>query len=210
MEAARRPFDLSRGPLLRMTLLYVGWESHILLLVFHHIISDLWSLGIFIRELTSIYGSFQSGQALVLPELSIQYADYAAWQREEMRGERLEREIEHWRRELSEVPTNLDLPADRLRPPVMRYRGARLPLRQPVCRLRELAQGEEATVFMALLAAYGVLLARFGGQEVLAVGSPVANRPRVELEGLIGFFINMLVLKISASDSDNKLMFNSK
>jgi len=198
IEASRRPFDLNRGPLLRMTLLQLRAESHVLLLVFHHIISDLWSLGVLIRELTLVYSALESSRPVVLPELPIQYTDYALWQRERLQGDRLEREIEHWRRELAAVPAVLELPVDYLRPPVMRYRGARLSIQQPAERtraLKELAQRCEATLFMALLAAYGVLLARFGGQEILAVGSPVANRPRVELEGLVGFFINMLVLR---------------
>jgi non-ribosomal peptide synthetase component F len=198
IEASRRSFDLSQGPLLRMTLLHLAAESHILLLVFHHIISDLWSLGVLMRELTLIYSALQSSRAPVLPELPIQYADYAIWQREKLQGDLLEREIAHWRRELAAVPAVLELPADHPRPPVMGYHGARLSIGQLADRtrtLKELAQRCEVTLFMALLAAYSVLLARFSGQAVLAVGSPVAARPRIELKGLIGFFINMLVLR---------------
>jgi non-ribosomal peptide synthetase component F len=202
IDESRLPFELGKGPLLRMTLLRLPGESSILLLIFHHIISDLWSLGVFIRELTTIYSALQSGRAATLPELRIQYADYAAWQREELQGERLEREVEHWRRELAGAPTSLELPADHLRPPVMHYRGTRLPAKQPAARLnalKELAQKEGVTLFMALLAAYSVLLARLSRQEDLTIGSPVANRSRVELEGLIGFFINMVVLRMDLS-----------
>lgn len=195
---AARPFDLARGPLLRRALLRVAEERLILSLVFHHIVSDLWSVGVFIREMTAVYTSLEEARAAPLPGLPIQYGDYAAWQREQLRGERLQREIEHWRRELAGAPTSLDLATDRPRPPVLEPRGAALPWQLPaasVGSLRQLGDEGGATLFMTMLAAYSVLLARFSGQEDLLVGSPVANRPLVELEGLIGFFVNLLVLR---------------
>jgi non-ribosomal peptide synthase protein (TIGR01720 family) len=195
---ASRLFDLGRGPLLRPLLLRLAEDRHVLSLVFHHIISDLWSLGVFIREMTVVYASLETGGP-ALPELPVQYPDYAAWQREQLRGESLDREIAHWKRELEGAPASLDLPTDHPRPPVLGDRGAWLPWRLPVSpadRLRALGQARGATLFMTMLAAYSVLLARFSGQDDLVIGSPVANRPRVELEGLIGFFINLLVLRV--------------
>ncbi len=197
-QQAREGFDLRRGPLLRTTLARYSPESHVLLLIFHHIISDLWSLGVFIRELTQIYSSLRHGRTPVLPALPIQYADFSVWQRQRLQGEVLQQEIAHWKEVLQGAPAYVELPVDRPRPPVMAFQGARVDWKLPSQTSRELkalGQAEEATLFMTLLAAYSLLLARYSFQKDLVIGSPVANRSRIEIEGLIGFFINMLVLR---------------
>ncbi|HVR95060.1 MAG TPA: amino acid adenylation domain-containing protein, partial [Thermoanaerobaculia bacterium] len=187
---AVRPFDLARGPLLRGGLLRLAGEEHVLALTVHHIVSDGWSMGILIRELAARPSS--------LPELPVQYADFAVWQRSWLQGEVLEREIAFWRAQLDGLPPLLDLPADRPRPAAQSFRGASRPVRWPAGlarRAEALARREGATLFMVLLAAFQTLLARYSGQDDLAVGSPVAGRNREEIEGLIGFFVNTLVLR---------------
>ena len=197
-EAARQPFDLSRGPLLRVMLLKLGERDHVLLLTMHHIISDGWSINIFVHEMAALYGAFSSGRPSPLPELPIQYADFACWQREAMKGERLQSRIEFWKRKLGGDLPLLQLSTDRPRPAVQTYRGAGLSRSLPGEigeDLKALALQEGATLFMVLLAAFQVLLYRYTGQEDLCVGTPVANRDRAELEGLIGFFVNTLALR---------------
>ena len=198
---ARQPFDLEAGPLLRAQLLRLAPEEHLLLLNVHHIISDGWSAGIFERELSSAYNAFVSGRELRLPELPIQYADYALWQREWLQGEVLEAQLAYWKAQLADLPT-LTLPTDRPRPAVMSYRGARaaFDLPEPLSHsLKALGRREGATLFMTLLAAFQVLLYRYSGQEDIAVGAPIAGRRRSELEPLIGFFANTLVLRVDLS-----------
>ncbi|HEY2737200.1 MAG TPA: condensation domain-containing protein, partial [Thermoanaerobaculia bacterium] len=203
-EEAGRPFDLARGPLLRGVLLRLGEEDHAVALTMHHIASDGWSLGILVREVVALYAAFAAGQPSPLPELPVQYADFAVWQRSWLRGEVLEGEIAYWRRQLAGLPPLLDLPTDRPRPAIQSYRGASRPLLLPAALVRQseaLARSEGATLFMVLLAAFQALLARTSGQDDLAVGSPVAGRNRMETEGLIGFFINTLVLRGDLSEA---------
>jgi amino acid adenylation domain-containing protein len=196
-EMAQRPFDLAGGPLLRTALLRRGLDDYVFLLVMHHIISDGSSLGIFWRELVTLYNAFYLGRPCPLPDLQIQYADFAVWQRERLQGDKLAELISYWKQQLSGM-TPLQLPTDRPRPPVMSYRGAyqEIVLPGPLTRaLRAFSQREGATLFMTLFAAFTVLLHRYTGQDDIVVGSYVAGRDRTELEGLIGFFINTLVLR---------------
>ncbi|HEV7509092.1 MAG TPA: non-ribosomal peptide synthase/polyketide synthase [Thermoanaerobaculia bacterium] len=195
---SRRPFDIARGPLLRAVLLRLGPADHALLLTLHHIVSDLWSLGVLMREVTALYGSALDGAPSPLPELGIQYADFAAWQRRLLSGERLERQIGYWRWQLQGLPAALDLPTDHPRPAVMTASGAQRPFRLDgalSARVGALARNEGATTFMVLASALLALLARLSGQQDLAIGAPIANRNRLETEGLIGFFVNTLVLR---------------
>lgn len=197
-QEALRPFDLASGPLLRAALVQLADADFLLLLTMHHIVSDAWSMTVLLRELGLLYDAFASGRTAHLPDLPIQYADYAAWQRRHLSGENLARHLAYWRTRLAGAPPVLELPADRPRPPVQSLRGG---LRQfeiaagVAKRLRALAQAEGATMFMALLAAFKVLLMRLTGQPDVVVGTVMANRGRAELEGLIGFFVNTLVLR---------------
>jgi amino acid adenylation domain-containing protein/FkbM family methyltransferase len=190
-------FDLARGPLLRAALLALRPDHHALVVNMHHIVSDGWSMGVFLRELAALYEAFGSGRPSPLPELPVQYADFAHWQRQWLAGDVLESQLDYWRSRLAEAPAVLRLPTDRPRPPVQSHRGAvhtfDLPARL-VTDLRELSQREGVTPFMTLLAAYQTLLHRYTGDERLVVASSIANRNRVEIEGLIGFFVNMLPL----------------
>ncbi len=199
---AQTPFDLQRGPLLRVTLLRLGDEEHALLLNIHHIISDAWSAGVLVRELAECYRSEVSGAAAHLPELPLQYADYAVWQREWLRGEALERQLAYWQQKLGRGPAALELPADRPRPAAQTFAGdLRIRPLSPrlLAALKALSRQENATLFMTLLAAFKVLLYRYTGQTDIAVGSPIANRTRSELEGVIGFFVNTQVLRSDLS-----------
>ena len=200
-QAAQEPFDLSHGPLLRLILLRLAQDDHVLLLNIHHIVVDGWSLGIFIRELALLYEAYLAGRSSPLPPLPFQYADYALWQREEITGELLEIQLAWWRQELSGaiVP---ELPTDYLRPRVQTFRGAKkfiLLSPELLEQLRTLARKENATVFMVLLAALKVLLYRYTGQTDISIGTPVAGRSEQELEPLIGFFVNTLVLRTQAA-----------
>ncbi|HYO16010.1 MAG TPA: amino acid adenylation domain-containing protein, partial [Thermoanaerobaculia bacterium] len=198
-EEARRPFDLERGPLLRLTLLRLGPGEHRLALTMHHIVSDGWSTALFLRELAVLYRRFATGDPAALPDLPVQYADFALWQRARLEGERLEALIAHWKAELAGAPALLELPTDRPRPMVQSYRGAQVELDLPpdlAAGLRDLARRSGATLFMALLAAFGALFARFTGRRDVVLGSPVAGRNRSEIEDLIGFFVNNLVLRL--------------
>ncbi|HEY2739970.1 MAG TPA: amino acid adenylation domain-containing protein, partial [Thermoanaerobaculia bacterium] len=197
-EEAGRPFDLSRGPLLRALLLRLAEGDNVTALTMHHVASDGWSMGILVREVAALYAAFAAGRPSPLPELATQYADFAVWQHSWLRGEHLENEISYWRRQLAHLPPRLELPTDRPRPAVQSLRGAVRPVRLPAELTRQaqaLSRHEGATLFMLLLAGFQVLLARTSGQQDLAVGSPVAGRNRVEIEGLIGFFVNTLVLR---------------
>ncbi|MFP2912986.1 condensation domain-containing protein, partial [Pyxidicoccus sp. 3LFB2] len=197
-EEASQPFDLTRGPLLRTTLLRLGEREHVLLLNMHHVVSDGWSLGVLIREMAALYEGFLSGHEVALPELPIQYADYASWQRGWLQGEVLEKQLAYWRQQLTGAPESLELPTDRPRPVVQSFRGAQQSValsRELSEALKLLAQREGVTPFMALLAAWQVLLSRYSGQDDFSVGSPIAGRTRGETEGLIGFFVNTLVLR---------------
>ncbi|HVO09743.1 MAG TPA: condensation domain-containing protein, partial [Vicinamibacteria bacterium] len=193
---ARRPFDLARGPYLRLELVRAAADDHALLLALHHAVADGLSLGIFVRELRALYAAFREGRPSPLPDLPVQYGDFAAWQRERLQGETLQGHLDYWRGLLRDVPT-LELPTDRPRPPVQSFHGDRRSLLMSpalVDSLRALARGEGTTLFVVLLAAFQVLLHRYTRQPRLAVGSPIAGRTRSELESLIGFFANTLVL----------------
>ncbi|MBZ4423371.1 condensation domain-containing protein, partial [Myxococcus sp. RHSTA-1-4] len=197
-EESQRPFDLARGPLLRATLLRLDAADHVLLLTMHHIVSDGWSMSILVRELTGFYGAFTSGRTLTLPELPVQYADFASWQRGWLQGEALDAQLAWWREQLNGAAPYLDLPTDRPRPAVSAHRGELLPIRltgELSERMRELCRQEGATPFMLLLAAFQVLLSRYSGQSDFSVGSTIAGRNRAETEALIGFFVNNLVLR---------------
>src|SRR6185295_3699922 len=199
---ARRSFDLERGPLWRLRLLRLAEEDHVVLLNMHHIISDGWSIGVFIHELAVRYCAFARGEESPLPPLPVQYADFTVWQRAWLAGDVLAAQLAWWRQRLGGALPVLELPLDRPRPPLQTFRGARLPLAVPaelVERLRGLAGGRGATLFMVLLAAFKTLLRRYTGQEDLLVGAPIAGRNRSELEGLIGFFVNTLVLRTDLS-----------
>jgi amino acid adenylation domain-containing protein len=202
LDEARRPFDLSKGPLMRTTLVRLSEDEHIALFTMHHIVSDAWSTGVLVKEVVRLYESFVAGEASTLPELPVQYADFAAWQREHLAGEALELHLEYWRRQFAVQPAPLELPTDYERPQAQSFRGASRPVnlsRATLERLRELSRREGVTLFMTLLAAYKTLLHRYTGQDDIAVGSPIANRSRAELEGLIGCFINTLALRTDLS-----------
>ena len=197
-EESQRPLDLSAGPLFRAALVQLSQEEHILVVVMHHIITDGWSLGVFTRELEALYAAFSEGKPSPLPDLPVQYADYAAWQRERLQGEVLEGQVAYWKEQLAGELTQLQLPTDRPRPAVQTHRGARHGFDLPkglAEKINNLSRQQGVTLFMTLLAAFKVLLYRYTGQTDFAVGSPIANRTRSELEGLIGFFVNTLVLR---------------
>ncbi|HST58686.1 MAG TPA: condensation domain-containing protein, partial [Longimicrobium sp.] len=198
MEEALRPFDLAAGPLLRSTLVRMADEDHGLLFTLHHVISDGWSTAILGREVAELYGAFTEGRAPSLPELPVQYADYAAWQRAWMQGVVLEAQLAYWRRRLAGAPPALDLPTDRPRPALAGAAGSRVRFtlgRATSDALRALARAEGATLFMTLLAGWQALLSRYAGQADVVVGTPVAGRGRGETQGLIGFFVNTLVMR---------------
>ncbi|MDQ3805730.1 MAG: condensation domain-containing protein, partial [Acidobacteriota bacterium] len=199
---ARRPFDLASGPLLRVSLIKLAADSHVLLLTMHHVVSDGWSLGVMLRELSALLGSFAAGLPSPLPELSIQYADFAHWQRRCLTPEVLGPQLSYWSRQLSDAPPVLELPTSRPRPSVQRTDGAtRSVSLSPAltAALKALSRQEGTTLFMTLLAAFKVLLNRYSGQHDISVGSPVAGRHRGETEDLIGFFVNTLVLRTDLS-----------
>ncbi|NPC86979.1 AMP-binding protein, partial [Pyxidicoccus fallax] len=195
---ARRPFDLERGPLLRATLLKLDAQEHVLLLTMHHIVSDGWSMGVLVREVGLLYAAFCEGQPSPLPALTVQYADYAMWQREWLQGKELERHLSFWKEQLAGAALALELPTDRPRPPEQTFRGATLPVKLPrelSEALKALCQREGVTPFMLLLAAFQVVLHRYSGQEAFCIGTPMAGRDQAQLEGLIGFFVNTLALR---------------
>ncbi|HEX8352972.1 MAG TPA: condensation domain-containing protein, partial [Pyrinomonadaceae bacterium] len=197
-EEARLPFDLGRGPVLRSLLLRLSDAEHVVLFTMHHIVSDAWSMGVLVREIAALYEAYARGEESPLPELPIQYADFAAWQRGWLQGEVLEEQLSYWRKQLAGSSPVLELPTDRPLPAVRSLRGALETFRlSPALseRLRELSRASGVTLFMTLLAAFQVLLARYSRQDDVNVGTVVAGRDREETEGLIGFFINTLVLR---------------
>ncbi|HLL48505.1 MAG TPA: amino acid adenylation domain-containing protein, partial [Longimicrobiaceae bacterium] len=201
-EGTARPFDLAAGPLFRASLLRLGAEEHVLLLSQHHVVSDGWSMGVLYRELSALYEAYREGRTSPLPELPVQYADYAVWQREQLEGEALERQLRYWRERLAGAPELLELPTDHPRPPVQTYRGATVPVElspELLERLQALGRSEGATLYMTLLGAFQVLLSKYSGSEDVVVGSPIAGRTRKEVEELIGFFVNTLVLRTDLS-----------
>src|SRR5262245_34210001 len=197
----RKSFRLTEGPLFRVLLLRLGPKDHVLVVVMHHIISDDWSMAVLVREVAQLYGAFQAGRPSPLISLPIQYADYAAWQRRQLQGEKLERLLDYWRPRLHDLP-QLDLPVDRPAPPGGRQAGESETLQVPpelADRLRDVARQEGATLYMILLAALQVLLGRYSGQEDFAIGSPTAGRLGKETENLVGIFVNTLVVRADLS-----------
>jgi amino acid adenylation domain-containing protein len=202
MEQAREPFDLSQGPLLRVMLLRLGEDHHVLVLTMHHIVSDGWSRGVFYRELSLLYQAYIQSKPSPLPELPIQYGDFAVWQRQWLQGEVLESQLSYWKKQLQGAPALLNLPSDRPRPAVQSHRGASqsVELSEELTRsLKALSAQQGVTLFMTLLAAFLTLLHRYTGQSDIVIGSPIANRNRAEIESLIGFFVNTLVLRTDLS-----------
>ena len=197
-DEAHRPFDLEKDPLIRAALLHLEDEDHVLLLTMHHVVSDGWSMSVFFRELAALYEAYSNDRQSPLPELAIQYPDFASWQRGWLDGEVLESQLSYWRQRLKDAPMVLQLPTDKPRPAVQTFHGKResffLP-QETEKSLRSFSQKEGATLFMTLFAAFNTLLYRYSGQEDILVGSPIANRNRDEIEGLIGFFVNTLVLR---------------
>src|SRR5579884_283942 len=199
-EELERPFHLEREMPWRTVLLQLDEQEHVSLTIMHHIITDGWSAEVFVKEIGVLYSSFAAGQTPPLPELKLQHADYARWQRRELESGRLDRQLAYWKRQLSGDLPILELPADHPRPAVSTYRGKRLPLRLPLSLSQELSalsRQEGVTLFMTLLAAFQVLLYRYSGQEDLLIGTPIAGRTRPEFEGLLGCFVNTLVLRTS-------------
>ncbi|MGA2411929.1 MAG: amino acid adenylation domain-containing protein, partial [Candidatus Binataceae bacterium] len=199
---ARRPFDLTEGPLVRATVLRLDENEHVGLLMMHHIVSDGWSTGILIREMAVLYDAFCSGRPASLPDLPIQYADFADWQRHWLESGALETQLSYWKQRLSGASPLLDLPTDHSRPAVQAFRGAHQSLRLPKNmsdRLKTLSRQQSTTLFMTLIAAFNILLHYYTGEDDILVGTPIANRNRIEIESLIGFFVNTLVLRTDLS-----------
>ncbi|HEX8274264.1 MAG TPA: non-ribosomal peptide synthase/polyketide synthase [Longimicrobiaceae bacterium] len=201
-EEALRPFDLARGPLLRGTLLRLGPEYHVLLFTLHHIVSDGWSMEVLVDEVSALYAALSRGEEPELPELEVQYADFAIWQREQLRDETLEEELAWWRGQLAGAPPLLEVPTDRPRAAGQSPRAARHEFTlapETAAGLRALSRQQGATLFMTLLAGWQALLSSYSGQDDVVVGTPVAGRTQRELEGLIGFFVNMLCMRADLS-----------
>lgn len=197
-----RPFDLVCGPVFRFTLMKLNAEVHILFFTLHHIVSDGWSIGVLIRELAKLYEEFSTGKPSSLDELPIQYADFAAWQKEHISGGTLETQLAYWKKRIGNNPPVLNLPCDRARPALQTFRGAchRILLPAELTeRLNSLSRSERKSLFAILLAAFNVLLSRYSGQQDIVVGTPIANRDRPELEGLIGLLLNTLVFRADLS-----------
>jgi amino acid adenylation domain-containing protein len=197
-EEGKKPFDLSNGPLLRCLLVRLAEQNHILLLVLHHIITDGWSISILFKDLTACYAAFTRNETPALPDLPVQYADYAQWQREYVKDDVLARQIEYWKDRLASAQSVLDLPTDRTRPPIASWHGAT----EEICldgatlaKLKSLAQAENSTLFMLSMAAFQALLWRYTRQENILVGTPVAARNEVEFENMVGLFVNTLVFR---------------
>src|SRR6266508_4149848 len=196
---AERPFDLQRGPLIRGTLVRVDAAEHVVLLTLHHIVTDGWSASILERELRAIYEAFSAGRPSPLPDLPVQYADFAVWQRRHLSGPRLESQRAWWKDTLAGAPAVLNLPADRARPTVHSFRGASLPFRIPasvMAGLKRRCQQSQATLFMGALAVFAALLHRYTGQDDIVIGTPVAGRAHPSLEHVVGLFVNTVVVRI--------------
>lgn len=201
-EEAKKPFHLAKEPLVRASLLRLSQEEHVLLVTMHHIITDGWSCGVFLRELSTLYAAFSTNQASGLPNLPIQYADFAIWQRDRIQGEFLATQLNYWKQQLKGDLPVLQLPTDRPRRAVTTFTGAKQYFTFSIAltdALRQLSQREDTTLFMSLLAAFNILLYRYTDQEDILIGSPIANRNRAELEGMLGLFVNTLVLRNNLS-----------
>lgn len=208
---SQKPFNLRQAPLLRVTLLHLEEQFHILVLAIHHIISDGWSMGILIRELSTLYQAFSSGEPNPLPPLSIQYADFAHWQRKWLQGDVLSKQLNYWKAQLTDAPRLLELPTDHPRPPVQTFQGRRQRIQlsaELTQKLKTLSQQSKATLFMTLLAAFATLLYRYSSQVDIVIGSPIANRNHIQIDSLIGFFVNTLALRINldGNPSFNELL----
>ncbi|EMF8048869.1 amino acid adenylation domain-containing protein [Serratia marcescens] len=202
-QAATQPFDLTQGPLVRAALIRLSDEEHLFLLTCHHIISDGWSTGILLRELGALYGALRRGDADPLPPLTLQYPDYAAWQRRYLTPERLAAQAQYWRETLIGAPALLTLPTDRPRPTVQSFSGGEVPIAidaELTQALRQFSRQHGGTLFMTVLAAWSLVLARMAGQQELVIGTPEANRGRLETESLVGFFVSTLALRIDLRD----------
>ncbi|WP_262946482.1 non-ribosomal peptide synthetase, partial [Xenorhabdus indica] len=198
------PFNFTQGPLVRGQLLQLTDEEHVLLLTLHHIIADGWSVGVLVHELGTIYQATLEGHDEPLPPLPIQYADYAAWQHDWLQGNILAVQRDFWCRQLADAPTLLALPTDRPRPAVQTYRGSQVSFELDaalLASLKQLGQHHNTTLFMTLLAAWSIVLSRLSGQDDIVIGTPVTNRPHHKLEGLIGFFVNTLALRVTLNDN---------
>ncbi|MDX7987526.1 amino acid adenylation domain-containing protein, partial [Xenorhabdus sp. 12] len=203
---AQTPFDFAHGPLIRGHLLQLADEEHVLLLTQHHIISDGWSMGVLMHELSVLYRAALSRQDASLPALPVQYADYAVWQRNRLQETLLAAQSDFWRTQLAGAPALLALPTDRPRPTTQSFIGGRVPIHfdaDLLTSLKALGQRHNATLFMTLLSAWSIVLARLSGQDDIVIGTPVANRPHHELEGMIGFFVNTLALRVTLHDRFN-------
>ncbi|MEH2355882.1 non-ribosomal peptide synthetase [Nostoc sp.] len=197
-QQVTQPFDLAKGTLIRATLVVLSQTEHVLLVCMHHVVSDGWSMGVFIQELAALYNAYAQGQPSPLAPLPIQYADFAIWQRQWLQGEVLQSQLSYWQQQLKDAPALLSLPTDRPRPAEQTYHGTHLEFAlsfELTSKLTKLSQEQGCTLFMTLLAAFDTLLYRYTGTEDILVGSPIANRDRSEIEGLIGFFVNTLVMR---------------
>ncbi|HEY0366998.1 MAG TPA: condensation domain-containing protein, partial [Pyrinomonadaceae bacterium] len=197
-EESRGVFNLSEGPLFRATLLRLGHEEHVMLLTMHHIVSDEWSMGVLVREIATAYDAYANDKEPMLADLPIQYVDYAAWQRDWLQGEVLQKQVSYWREQLAGGPAMLELPTDHPRPAIRSFQGKTLSFSLSVElteALKQLSRNEGVTLFMLLTAAFQTLLHRHSQQQQITIGTPVAGRTRTEIEPLIGFFINTLVLR---------------
>ncbi|MDZ7967789.1 MAG: amino acid adenylation domain-containing protein [Nostoc sp. DedSLP03] len=199
-QQVTQPFDLAKEALIRAILVVLNETEHVLLVCMHHVVSDGWSMGVFVQELAALYDAYAQGQPSTLAPLAIQYADFAIWQRNWLQGEVLQSQLNYWRQQLQDAPALLSLPTDRPRPAVQTYNGTHQEFVLSVeltDKLSKLSQEQGVTLFMTLLAAFDTLLYRYTGTEDILVGSPIANRDRSEIEGLIGFFVNTLVMRTS-------------
>src|SRR5258708_15259126 len=203
-EEACGVFDLEHGPLIRGRLIRLSEDEHALLITMHHIVSDGWSMGVLVNELNMLYSAFLRGEDDPLPRLGIQYADYAVWQRQWTEGDLLQQQAAYWKTTLAGAPALLELPADRPSPAQQNYAGAFAGLvldEQLTAGLKELGRRHGTTLYMTLLAAWATLLTRLSGQQDLVIGTPTANRGRTEIDGLIGFLVNTLALRLGLSGS---------
>ncbi|MBV8098161.1 MAG: AMP-binding protein, partial [Verrucomicrobia bacterium] len=203
-QETHAPFDLARGPLIRGRLLRLGAKEHLFILTLHHIVTDGWSMSVLVAELSALY------KAQLLDPLTIQYPDYAAWQRRWLSGPRLQRQVDYWRETLADAPVLLELPTDRPRPAERSFTGARVPVqigKEVSAQLKALSRRCETTLFTTLLGAWAAVLARLSNQPEVVIGTPSANRNRTELQGLIGFFVNTLALRVDLSGSPTVLEF---
>ena len=205
-EEAQRPFDLAKGPMLRAFILALDEQDKVILFTMHHIVCDGWSMSLFTKEVGQLYATFATGKASPIPELEIQYADYAVWQREWLKGELLRAELEHWKNRLQGIPARLNLPADRLRPEILSLAGAAQSVqvsKRLTDELNRLRRQEGVTLFMMLTTILHTLLHWYTGQDHIVVGTDIANRNRIETEALIGFFVNVLPLHADLSGNPN-------